>query len=326
MATGIIFDTAICTSNLGDEIILDAICRNMKEVFDNNFMLRLSTHSSNFSFMQMMKNNKKINYCSNADYKFVCGTNLISQKRVGKINTQWQIHPYEIPIFRNSILIGAGTTDGAENLDFYARYLYKNVLSHKYMHSVRDELTKRVIESLGFKAINTGCPTLWELTPEHCREIKKSKSENCIITVSGYEDQKNKSADQIFIDIVRKNYNKLYAWIQTTEDEKYLRSLKGTKNIERIYSLSKYREILTNGNVDYIGTRLHGGVFAMQNKVRSVIISIDHRAEGFHETNNIPIIRRKNIRNHLEKLINSDFETKIINDYDAINRFKSQFI
>lgn len=326
MATGIIFDTAICTSNLGDEIILDAICRNMKEVFDNNFMLRLSTHSSNFSFMQMMRNNKKINYCSNAEYKFVCGTNLISQKRVGKINTQWQIHPYEIPIFRNSILVGAGTTDGSEKVDFYAKYLYKKVLSDKYMHSVRDELTKRVIESLGFKAINTGCPTLWELTPEHCREIKKSKSENCIITVSGYADQKDASADQVFVDIVKKNYNKVYAWIQTTEDEKYLYSLKGTENIEKIYSLSKYREILRNGNVDYIGTRLHGGVFAMQNKVRSVVISIDHRAEGFHEKNNIPIIRRKNVESNLERIIHSDFETKIINDYDAINKFKSQFI
>lgn len=326
MATGIIFDTAICTSNLGDEIILDAICRNMKEVFDNNFMLRLSTHSSNFSFMQMMRNNKKINYCLNAEYKFVCGTNLISQKRVGKINTQWQIHPYEIPIFRNSILVGAGTTDGSEKVDFYAKYLYKKVLSDKYMHSVRDELTKRVIESLGFKAINTGCPTLWELTPEHCREIKRSKSENCIITVSGYADQKDASADQVFVDIVKKNYNKIYAWIQTTEDEKYLYSLKGTENIEKIYSLSKYREILRNGNVDYIGTRLHGGVFAMQNKVRSVVISIDHRAEGFHEKNNIPIIRRKNVEINLEKMIYSDFETKIINDYDAINKFKSQFI
>lgn len=326
MATGIIFDTAICTSNLGDEIILDAIRRNMKEVFDNNFMLRLSTHSNNFSFMQMMRNNKKVNSFSNAKYKFVCGTNLISQKRIGKINAQWQIHPYEIPIFRNSILIGAGTTDGSENMDFYAEYLYKKVLSSKYMHSVRDELTKRVIESLGLKAINTGCPTLWELTPEHCREIKKSKSENCIITVSGYADQKDKSADQAFIDIVKKNYNKLYAWIQTTEDEKYLCSLKGTKNIRKIYSLSKYREILLKGNVDYIGTRLHGGVFAMQNKVRSLVISIDHRAEGFHEKNNIPIIRRKNIENNLEKIINSDFETKIINDYDAINKFKSQFI
>ncbi|MCM1270057.1 MAG: polysaccharide pyruvyl transferase family protein [Ruminococcus flavefaciens] len=326
MATGIIFDTAICTSNLGDEIILDAICRNMKEVFDNNFMLRLSTHSSNFSFMQMMRNNKKINYCLNAEYKFVCGTNLISQKRVGKINTQWQIHPYEIPIFRNSILVGAGTTDGSEKVDFYAKYLYKKVLSDKYMHSVRDELTKRVIESLGFKAINTGCPTLWELTPEHCREIKRSKSENCIITVSGYADQKDASVDQVFVDIVKKNYNKIYAWIQTTEDEKYLYSLKETENIEKIYSLSKYREILRNGNVDYIGTRLHGGVFAMQNKVRSVVISIDHRAEGFHEKNNIPIIRRKNVESNLERIIHSDFETKIINDYDAINKFKSQFI
>ncbi|MDD6270081.1 MAG: polysaccharide pyruvyl transferase family protein [Oscillospiraceae bacterium] len=324
--TGIIFDTAICTSNLGDEVILDAIRRNMKEVFDNNFMLRLSTHSSNFSFMQMMRKNKKIEYCANADYKFICGTNLISQKRIGKVNAQWQIHLSNIPVLKNSILVGAGTTDGGEKMDFYAKYLYKKVLSDKYMHSVRDELTKRVVESLGVKAINTGCPTLWELTPEHCMEIKKSKSENCIISVSGYADQKNESRDQTFIDIVNRNYNNIYVWIQTTEDEKYLDSLKGTENIKRIYSLSMFREVLRKGDVDYIGTRLHGGVFAMQNKVRSLIISIDHRAEGFHEKNNIPIIRRNEIETDLERLINSDFETRVINDYDSINKFRSQFI
>ena len=77
--------------------------------------------------------------------------------------------------------------------------------------------------------------------------------------------------------------------------------------------------------MDYVGTRLHGGVFAMQNFCRSLIISIDHRAEGFHKTNNLPILRREEIPDRLESLINSEFATEIILNSEAIAEFKSQF-
>lgn len=321
----VIFDTALATSNIGDEIILDAINRNMEDVFDSGFSLRLSTHVNNYSFKQMLRKNMKVKYFQKADWKFICGTNLIAQKRLGKINSQWQLYPSNLSIYDNCILIGAGTTGNKEELDFYARFLYGRVLSKSFVHSVRDELSKRIVESLGCKAINTGCPTLWELTPEHCKTIPTSKAENCILSVSGYEKQLDRRMDQKMLDILRKNYQKLWVWIQTTEDETYFNTLKGNEGIERIYSLNKYREILQKGNVDYIGTRLHGGVFALQNKCRSIIISIDHRAEGFHQTNNLPILCREGILENLEKRIYSDFRTEIRIDQAAIQSFKAQF-
>lgn len=320
----VVFDTALGTSNNGDEIIMESIHNEFKELIDNNFSLRLATHVNNFSFLQMCRNNGKINYFKNADYKFIFGTNLIAQKRIGKVNSQWQLKLSNIPIYEGCILVGAGCTFGGDKTDALAKMLYKKVLSKKYYHSVRDEQTKKVVESLGVKAINTGCPTLWCFTPEFCNEIPETKAEECIITVSGYADQFDTQMDQKMIDIVKSNYKKVYCYIQTTEDEKYLNKLKNTEDIVRVYSLNKYKEILNTKDIDYVGTRLHGGIYAMQNKCRSIIISIDHRARGFYETNNIPILER-NSMDKLDNMINSKFKTEIRINQKAIDSFKNQF-
>lgn len=326
MKKTVIFDTALGTSNVGDEIILDSIYKGMSDIFDEHFSLRLATHVNNFSMKQIIHRNTKIRYFQEADWKFVCGTNLIAQTRIGKINSQWQLYPSNLSIYKNCVLIGAGTTKSSEKLDFYARLLYGKVLSKQYVHSVRDDLTKRVIESLGCRAINTGCPTLWQLTPEHCGRIPVGKADNCILSVSGYKPQIDPENDAKLLEIIRRNYAGVRAWIQTTDDESYLNSLPGGSEIPRIYSLKRFREVLLEGNVDYIGTRLHGGVFAMQHFCRSLVISIDHRAEGFHQTNNLPILRRDAVAERLESVIHSEFPTEIRIDRDAIAEFKSQFL
>ena len=63
----------------------------------------------------------------------------------------------------------------------------------------------------------------------------------------------------------------------------------------------------------------------MQNFCRGLIISIDHRAEGFRKTNHLPVLRREEVPERLESLIHSDFPTDIVLNSDAIAEFKSQF-
>ena len=100
-----IFDTALASSNVGDEIIMDAVSRHMERVFEEHFSLRLATHVNNFSCKQMLHRNSKIRYFQNADWKFICGTNLIAQNRLGKINSQWQLYPSNLSVYKNCILI-----------------------------------------------------------------------------------------------------------------------------------------------------------------------------------------------------------------------------
>ncbi len=62
----------------------------------------------------------------------------------------------------------------------------------------------------------------------------------------------------------------------------------------------------------------------MQKKRRTIIISIDNRAEEMAKDYNINIIKRDNI-SRLEELINSNIETKINLPIENINKWIQQF-
>lgn len=321
----LLFDTAIATTNLGDEIILESVKAGLKPVLYDALTFRLGTHIENYSPLQMGKSNwKYYELCEKANYKFICGTNLLSEN-LKMMFPQWMLNPFNVKLYSDSVLVGVGKISDFSEVNSYTKKLYNRCLSKKYMHSVRDEDTKHALEKMGYKAINTGCPTLWMLTPERCAMIPSQKAENAIISVSGYADQANPKQDQKMIDCVLKNYKKVYAWIQTIADKAYLDSLLRTDKIECIYSLEKYEDILKCGNIDYIGTRLHGGVYALQHFCRTIVVSIDRRAEGFHESNNLTIIKRNEIEEKLDGMINSDWKTEIRIDQEAIEKFIKQF-
>lgn len=128
------------------------------------------------------------------------------------------------------------------------------------------------------------------------------------------------------IECLKSNYDKIYVWIQTAIDEEYFKTLTNQDNYQykSIYSLNEFKRVLKNGDVDYIGTRLHGGIYALQNRVRSIIIAIDERANGFYESNNIPILQRKNM-DCLDAIINGEIITDIHLNKESIRYFLNQF-
>lgn len=319
----LIFDTVIGTSNLGDQVIYDSLYEQMSTLFDNSFVIKYGTHLKNFSPYLYARMRYKRNLVDSCDYKFIMGTNLLSYN-LYETRRQWMVDMSNYGLYKNIILAGVGTTQEERKIGSYTKFLYKKILNNKIVHSVRDDQSVRLLNSLGYNAINTGCPTLWKLTADFCREIPTDKSDNVVFSVSGYIKQKNPKYDQVLIDTIERCYEKIYFWCQTSEDENYLNTLKHKKPIEVVYSINSYRKILQNGNVDYIGTRLHGGVFALQNKVRSIVISIDHRARGFNETNNFPILERNQI-DSLDEMIHSSFCTKINLNTESIAKWKAQF-
>lgn len=323
----LIFDTALGTSNQGDEIILKSCLDGLSPILSEAMTFRLATHIENYSSLQMLYPGKQLTQIAfDVDYKFICGTNLI-MSNLKHIRPQFWVNLFNSKIYNNSVLVGVGRDSDFEVFDnFYTKKLYSRILSRDFIHSVRDNETKEVIESLGFKAINTGCPTLWSFDKEKCKRIPKTKGNNVVFSVSGYINQQDPYSDGQMIDCLLDNYETCYAWIQTTADEKYLNSLINIKEsrIIPIYSLSKFSKVL-DGSCDYVGTRLHGGIFALQHDARSIIISIDERADGFSSSNNIPILKRENI-SFLDNYVNSSFNTEINVNRSAINEFISQFI
>lgn len=320
----VIFNTVIGSSNRGDDIIFNSAEEYLLNLINSGYTMYFGTHVKNISWYNF--NNIKVKYAKKADYKFILGTNLLTANALRTMG-QWQIGILDRCIYKDCILMGVGTTMDHKPMTLYTRLLYEQILRKDIAHSVRDEESKAFLSNIkGIHAINTGCPTLWKLTADVCEKIPTNKAPNAILTVSGYKKQRNIKKDQLLLEIMEKNYDKLYLWVQTSEDENYFRMLKHKKEATMIYSFKDYESVCKNGKVDYIGTRLHGGIYAMQCGVRSIIIEIDNRAEGIRKANNIITIRRNALTTEaLENMIHGTLKTEIHLREKEIKDWLSQF-
>lgn len=313
----LLHNPGISSMNLGDKIIAESAKEEISNIIKKTFTVEISTHlPKSFYYMRHFKN---------FDYKFVLGSNLLKSTFFG-MKRQWDITWRLSKLNGPCILIGTGWWQYGNKPNLYTKILLKSTLSSKYMHSVRDEYTYEILKSIGItNVINTSCPTMWKLTKEHCEKIKSSKSDSVIFTLTDYN--KDRDNDIKLIEVLIKNYNNIHYWPQGLTDYEYLISLEVGK--ERINvlepSLDSFNEILTKGNIDYVGTRLHGGIRALQNKVRTIIISIDNRAREKSRSFNLPIIERDDI-DDLDILINTSFNTKIKIPIDSIREWKDQFV
>ena len=319
----LILDTSIATGNKGDDIIMECTHKELDFLLHDSFELRLPTHVSSFHWYQVMKQSRSLMRFVNCRLKFVGGSNILA-KNMFTHYPQWNINWFNCKPFQGSILVGVGVGTGEQNSNWYTRHLYNRVLSHDFMHSVRDERSKRYVQDeLGLKAINTGCVTMWMLTPEFCKTIPSKKSERVVFTLTkrGEFDER----DQYLIDTLNDNYNEIFFWPQGIDDYDYFHKFNHIESIKVLQAnKDSYHAYLNDNDTDYVGTRLHGGVYAMRHGRRAIIIAIDERAREINMANHLNCIDVKEI-NQLSEYINSEFETKVVMDFEAINRWKSQF-
>lgn len=323
MKTILMLDTSAASLNMGDEIINISIKNNFPEIFAGNYIVNLPTHTPLYNGYQILLYPKKMGVYKDADFKFLCGTNAL-YKNMMKPLPSWNINLFNTKLVRGTICLGVGIGENSKNINWYTELLYNKVLSKKYVHSVRDEKSKRFLEIMGYKAMNTGCPTLWGLNSEHCSKIFQGKSDSVVFTLTGY--QANPAKDKRMIEILRKNYTKLYFWPQSIDDFKYLRTIGEQANVNIVTPSVHDYGLLLDTQIDYIGNRLHGGIYALQHFCRTIIIAIDYRAEEMKKSYSIPCIHREDIDKQLDSLINSQWKTSIMGlDFDKIAKWKSQF-
>jgi polysaccharide pyruvyl transferase WcaK-like protein len=317
-----IYDTYCGSLNSGDAIIMDAISQHLDLLFPYLHKVSYPTHYP--LSLKAIRKIKKSNIC------FVGGTNLLtSQVHLRSKKNQWSIgHLGAIFIKQHSVLLGCGWKNYQNLHDLKSKIFYKTILSKKYFHSVRDNYSKKKMKELGFlNVINTGCPTLWNLTPSHCNTIPKTKAKNVVFTLTDY--RKNPELDKKFIHIISSLYDKVYFWAQGANDLEYLHHLTLNKPQKTITllgpSLPQYDHFLLNTkDIDYVGTRLHAGIRAMQSQHRSIIIGIDNRAIEKKIDFNLVVVDRENI-GQLSKTITAPFKTEIKLPTTEIESWKAQF-
>ncbi len=318
----ICFDTSMATSNMGDFIIAESCDLQLQKILSNNFVIRFPTHTPIAHWYQDSHRTCGGRYHGDAKYKFLYGTNLLNHNMLLP-TPPWNINLFNSKMARETICVGVGLGSSSSKIGLYTKCLLKQNLSKKYVHSTRDEKTANFLRECGLKAINTGCATTWNLTNEHCAEIPQEKSNAVVFTLTDY--MRDREMDSYLIRTLKSNYEDVYFWVQGTNDYEYFSCLEQTEDITIIPpSLAEYSKVLDK-NVDYIGTRLHAGIKALQKKVRTIIIEVDNRAADMNESISLPIINRTKLAENLENMIHSAFATQLNIKTDAIDEWRSQF-
>ncbi|MDO4514927.1 MAG: polysaccharide pyruvyl transferase family protein, partial [Lachnospiraceae bacterium] len=151
----------------------------------------------------------------------LCGTNILSghMRSYGLWRLGTEVTPY-----RETLLMGVGFDSKDDSFDSYTRQLLRTILSKEGLHSVRDSFSERKLKSMGItNVLNTGCPTMWNLTPEHCAAVPVSKVNNVVCTVTDY--CRDKVNDKAMLDILFDSYEKVYLWLQGKDDLAYIQEL-----------------------------------------------------------------------------------------------------
>ena len=88
--------------------------------------------------------------------------------------------------------------------------------------------------------------------------------------------------------------------------------------------MRSFDELLEKNEIDYIGTRLHAGIRAIQKKRRALILSIDNRATEMSNDICMNVVPRE-AADRIEFFITSEYKTAIKIPQQNIDAWKAQF-
>ncbi|MBW4691939.1 MAG: polysaccharide pyruvyl transferase family protein [Lyngbya sp. HA4199-MV5] len=302
------------SANLGDLIIQQAVLRELNHLFDHQPILNLSTHTPlEEEHFQLLK------ACSMI---VVGGTNLLSSK-MNHYN-QWKIFFRDaIRLQKRVVLMGVSWWQYQGRPNFYTAGLLHLALSSRSMHSVRDNYTKAKLRSIGiWNVLNTGCPTMWSLANLNADEIPQQKAKNVLLMLTDYSQKPD--LDRALLELVSTHYETVYFWPQGAGDRDYVKSFNvPVQMLDR--SLSALEDLLaSNLSLDYIGTRLHGGIRCLLARRRALVLKIDHRATEIAQETGLPAVDRANFQ-QIKQWIQAPFITQITLNTKAIEQWRKQF-
>ncbi|MBR1151589.1 polysaccharide pyruvyl transferase family protein [Bradyrhizobium sp. JYMT SZCCT0428] len=314
METIAIVDTSICGDNLGDEIIMDAVNGIVTGLFPDAYIYRVPSHES--------LSDRTRAFLKRSTWCFVGGTNILSSNmhRYGL----WRLSKSDAEIYGQirTTLLGAGWIDYTKPPSERTKQFLKAAFRPELLHSVRDTYTKNNLADSGIRALMTSCPTMWALTPDHCAKIPRTRARDAVITLSAWREAA--ASDRAYVDVLKRHYKKLYFFCQSQEDYQYFSSF-GWTDIKLVPPTIKgYNQFLDDNDVDFIGTRLHGGIRALQRKRRALILSIDNRATEIAKDTGLPVVSRDDTKG-IEQWIEAGTATEINLPEQAISAWKAQF-
>lgn len=311
-----LLDPSIGDGNLGNQIITEAVLSCTVELFPRAEIL---CHPCRDNLTEQI-----IADMNTATYSFFGGTNVLSAEMDSY--RQWGIHQDNAAQIQNLILFGVGWWQYQGAINDYTKRILRQVLHPNALHAARDSYTVQKLRSIGIEnVLMTSCPTVWSLTPQHCQIVPSNKAESVVCTVTDYN--KDPDRDRRLLEVLQKHYWQVYFWPQGGGDTIYLQSLAADTSALTVlpYNLKDFDELLrTHPNIDYVGTRLHGGIRALQHGRRSLILGIDNRALEISRDIGLPVLHEADML-HLERVIQEPIVLCITLPTACIDLWKQQF-
>lgn len=308
-----VFDTGIASDNLGDLIIMDAVWNAIAEIFGRSAQTeRIATHTPIPA--------RAYGKLAKLEFAIVGGTNILKSHMFVRAN--WRLRLYDMFLLKNVVLLGVGWQQYQKrSTDFLSRLLFSRILSKQFVHSVRDQYTLEKMHPQLKNVAYTACPTLWSLTAQKCAQVPTRKGDKAIVSLTYYRPD---AADAGLIQLLKQRYQTVYFWCQQERDRQYLNSLGCADGITPIDDIDSYDRILASENVDVVGTRLHGGIRALQHGRRALILAVDNRAVEMARTTDLPVIDRHDLAT-IDGWIDQSPTVSLSLPWDAISAWKGQF-
>jgi polysaccharide pyruvyl transferase WcaK-like protein len=308
-----VLDTSVSSDNLGDEIIMDSVYDVVREVLPDAYCYRVPTHEYLGDYSRKL--------IAASEFSIFGGTNMLDPAMLSK-GALWKLRLLDFAKISPVVLLGVGWRRYGEPAKWSTRRLLDRVLGGDFIHSVRDSYTLDKLDGIRPRIINTACMTMWKLDPVWCAALPRAKAPKVVTTLTFYS--RDEDADRRMLELLKSSYATVAFWSQQAPDHAYLESL-GVDGIDIIRpTLCSYNEYLDGEDVDFIGTRLHGGVRAMQKGHRALIIAIDNRAAEIARDTGLPVVARGNLE-AIEAFVDGGGATSIKLPHAAISEWKAQF-
>jgi hypothetical protein len=301
-----LLDTSLDSENIGDQIIMESVIKQLNGM-GVKISHKLPTHR--------LWSEEEFAMNAEVDFWIIGGTNLLGsyfpQPR------QWKLNTKQFKFLENKIiLLGVGWWKYQSKAWASSKFVYSRLLSSDMKHSVRDEYTLQKLKFSGFAILNTSCPTLWDIS-----EIKSHYSTlptKAVITLTAYN--RDPLADKILVEQATSYFSEAVLWPQSESDIKYFDELKLDLPVEpaTLFSLQQLRE----RGFAHFGTRLHAGIYFMQNGNPSAIAGIDNRAQEISTSSGLPIFVRGR-EFDIGEFFSRDYPIAI--DHTAIAKFRENF-
>lgn len=254
------------SKNLGDEIIW----RSVEGIFRPALtpLVTVGTHTRHTS--------DELDALSKCDVVVIGGSNLLASTRWA--SRFWPLsRAARTALAGKCVLIGVGWWQYQRRPSRHMGAVHAALLHPGLPQSVRDEYTRTQLLAGGTSArvYNTSCPTTWSIPSESTAAARPDK---LLLTLTDY----NKAIDQdsSLIKAAVKNFGDgVVFWAQGSRDLAYARHVGLPANVRVLHrSVGAVQEFLREESTAHLGTRLHGGILALQHGRPSLTIAVDNRA------------------------------------------------